>query len=159
MRTQKLLSTLLSAVILAGCGNIKDVAITSCELDSLTPRGFRSVDAVLLVGVHNPAMQMTVEDIGGMLYMDDAPLASFEGDSLVISRHSDDTYKVSGSATLDGAVTVMDFLGAAVQFDIERFSADIRAKVRLRSGVSKEVEMKKVPLSKLFPSSEGKDKI
>lgn len=159
MRMRRILFLLLSAVFLAGCGNVSDIAVTSCELDSLTPRGFRSVDAVLLVGVHNPAMQMTVEDIEGTLYMDGKSLATYVADPVTVLRHSDDVLSVKCSATLDGKVSLLEFLDAAAKFDPARFTADVHAKVRLRKGVSKSIVKKGVPISKFLQSSKENDKI
>ena len=60
MRIRQIVFIVLAAVLLAGCGRLKDIAVTSCALDSLTPRGFRGLDAELLVGINNPALESGV---------------------------------------------------------------------------------------------------
>lgn len=150
MRIRQIVFIVLSAVLLAGCGRLKDIAVTSCALDSLTPRGFRGLDAELLVGINNPALEIGVEDIEGVLYMDGTPVATYTADPLKIQGHTETVYPVKCGAVIDGNLSLMDFLGMAVSFDPERFTTDIHAKVKLHSGVSKAFTLKKIPLSKFM---------
>ena len=55
--------TLLSS----GCMKLKQVSVTSVELDSVNPKGFRAAVVNLNVGVHNPATRITLSDISGEL--------------------------------------------------------------------------------------------
>ena len=55
-------------VCLAGCGKIKDISITSCDIVSISPSGLRSLNGVFLVGIHNPVFKFAVSDIQGTVY-------------------------------------------------------------------------------------------
>ena len=57
---QKLSMILLSATVLclSGCGDIRDIEVTSVQIESIAPNGLRGVYVGLAVGIDNPAFQV-----------------------------------------------------------------------------------------------------
>ena len=76
-----LLAAVLAVTVLlaGGCtlSRIKDISITSVGVKYLVPTSTRSVDAVLRLGVNNPAMPFTVHDLEGLIHQEDKPIAIF----------------------------------------------------------------------------------
>ena len=50
---------------MAGCKDIKDIRVTSVKLESISPRGFKSMDLHISAEVYNPARQVKISEIDG----------------------------------------------------------------------------------------------
>ena len=66
---QKLSFALLcaAALCLSGCGDIRDLEVTSVQVESIYPNGLRGVVVGLAVGIDNPAFQVGLSEIEGTL--------------------------------------------------------------------------------------------
>lgn len=157
MKLRQRIPLLLAALLilfLTGCGGIaqlKNIQVTSVSLDSVTPAGLRAVGATLSVGVENPAMQFTLEDIEGVLYRKGKELVEYTADPVTVRRKSSEVYPVSLTARLAGDSSVLSLLGLSAHFDPEEFTTDVRATVRLKSGAKKKLDFKNIPIKELIP--------
>ena len=68
-RTHKLLIVILVMIsfVLGGCRKVKDISVTSVELEAVSPQGFKGLNVYVAVGIDNPALQIGLEDIQGTL--------------------------------------------------------------------------------------------
>ena len=97
----RILVTVAMLAALASCANYKDIKITSCELESISPRSFTAVDVVLKLGIHNPTVGFTVPDIDGViLYQQRDTAAVFNGGPVTIAKKTDDVYQLPCTARL-----------------------------------------------------------
>lgn len=150
-RVLPLLAVLLMFCV-SGCrgiDKIKDIKVTSWSLKSVVPSGLRSVNAELEVGIDNPAMEFTVGDIEGVLYYKGRPMADYSAEPVTVRGKSAEVYPVSGSARLAGDFSLLDLLSLAGGYDPADFTADLQANVRLKSGISKTIHLKNLPIKSL----------
>ena len=126
---RKHFAILLAAMLIAcGCGKFNDIRITSAKLVSLTPSGLRAVDAVMEVGVDNPAMTFTVAYARGTVYYAGKPLMDYSAQPVTVKRRSSEVYEVNARGTLAGGVSVLSILGMALMGSAlyGRFAASVR---------------------------------
>ena len=149
MMCRKVYCCLLSLALLlaAGCSKVKDISITSFGVESFSPKGLRSADAVLSVGIDNPAFAFTVTEITGVVKFKGEEMASFRTDTVAVDRRCVKVYDVPCSAVLDESVSLGRVLTLLGQGSLEGFTADVDARVRLRNGVAKTLHFKDLDLS------------
>ncbi len=144
------LFAVLALVLLAACAKLQDIKITSCGIESLSPRGFRSMDAVLAVGVDNPTFGFTIQGLDGVVKYRGEEFATYFADTVTIDRKCVRVYDVPCSATLNDNVSLTRVLSLMRKGSLEGFTTDITARVKLRSGVGKVLEFKDLDLRKMM---------
>jgi len=139
----------MAIIMVAGCGKVDDIGITSFDIVSFTPAGLRGVNGVVEIGVHNPAFGFKVMDIAGTIYHNGKEMADFVADDFEVDKKSDSSYKIPGSVTLCTGVSLLTVLGLVNDLDPDDYSIDISARVKAK-GVSKDISRTGVPLSELI---------
>lgn len=143
------MAAVMAMIVMAGCGKIEEISITSFDIVSFTPAGLRGVNGVVAIGVHNPTFGFKVMDIAGTIYHNGKEMADFTADDFEVNRKSDDTYKIPGSVTLSTGVSLFTVLGLVNDLDPSDYSMDITARVKAK-GVSKDISRTGVPLSSMI---------
>ena len=64
-------------LVLSGCAKLSQVSVTSFTLDSVNPKGLRSLSLTASVGVHNPASEITLSEISGEVIISPGERLSF----------------------------------------------------------------------------------
>ena len=142
-------AVLLAAImIVCGCGKFNDIRITSAKLVSLTPSGLRAVDAVMEVGVDNPAMAFTVSYARGTVYYAGQPLLDYSAQPVTVKRRSTGVYEVNARGTLADGVSVLRMLGLAGNIDLNRITVDIDATLKA-GGRKKNISLGNVPVARI----------
>ena len=137
-------------LILGSCAKVKQVGVTSFELDSITPKGLRALTVKMSVGVHNPANEITLSEISGEAVVSGKVIGNVAMAPVVMTARKDSTYKVKADVTLAEGVSVLEVLALAKNKSaIENGTANIYAKAKLKGGPSKKIKMEDVPLKKL----------
>lgn len=137
-------------LILGSCAKVKQVGVTSFELDSITPKGLRALTVKMAVGVHNPANEITLSEISGEAVVSGKVIGNVAMAPVVLTARKDSTYKVKADVTLAEGVSVLEVLALAKNKSaIENGTANIYAKAKLKGGPSKKIKMEDVPLKKL----------
>ena len=137
-------------LILGSCAKVKQVGVTSFELDSITPKGLRALTVKMSVGVHNPANEITLSEISGEAVVSGKVIGNVAIAPVVLTARKDSTYKVKADVTLAEGVSVLEVLALAKNKSaIENGTANIYAKAKLKGGPSKKIKMEDVPLKKL----------
>ncbi|MGN1231957.1 MAG: LEA type 2 family protein [Candidatus Cryptobacteroides sp.] len=146
---RKHFAVLLTAMmIVCGCGKFNDIRITSAKLVSLTPSGLRAVNAVLEVGVDNPAMAFTVAYARGTVYYAGQPLLDYSAQPVTVKRRSSEVYEVNARGTLADGVSVLYILGLAGNIDLNRITVDIDATLKA-GGRKKKISLGNVPVARI----------
>ena len=146
----RLISIAIMVLILGSCAKVKQVGVTSFELDSITPKGLRALTVKMSVGVHNPANEITLSEISGEAVVSGKVIGNVAMAPVVLTARKDSTYKVKADVTLAEGVSVLEVLALAKNKSaIENGTANIYAKAKLKGGPSKKIKMEDVPLKKL----------
>lgn len=135
--------------LLSGCINQKNITVTSFNIDSIKPTGLRSVNGSAKVGVKNAGQEFTVYDITGTVKRKGADFGSFAIDPVTVAGKSEQTYKVSGSASLVSALSVASAISAVLTWDVEDYTIDISCKIKPRGGAARPIVLKDIPASKI----------
>ncbi len=136
--------------MLSSCSKVKDIKVTSCALESYSLRGFRSIDAVLAVGIDNPAFAFTVTDLNGIVKYKGEDFATYKADTVSVQKKSARVYDVPCSATLSDGVTLARLLSILKAGNLEGFTTDVVAKVKLRGGAGKTLRINDLDLQELM---------
>lgn len=140
---------IVAAVLMLGsCGSISDIKPTSFEIKSLRPNGFRAVDAVVSVGIHNPFMKFNVEDGTGVVYDKGMELCSLTILPFEVAK-TDDVYSLDCTLKLSDDVSLLTIMSLVANYNPDDITIDVSATVRA-IGINKKIVRKGLPLSKLM---------
>lgn len=152
-RLVKYILILLGAAVLmlTGCARYTDIRPTSFKLESVSLHGLRSVDLEMSVGVHNPAGQLSFSDINAEVEHSGKVIGRLTLAPFVLMPKSDTVYRLQGRADLANELSVIQALAYVKRPELlNEAKLDVTARVRLKSGVSKRVTYKDVPVEKLL---------
>ena len=138
----------LTMLTLTGCNKIneiKNIKMTGCSLESVTPVGMKGIKAQLAVGIDNPSMKFTVSDIHGTVYYQDSELIHYTAEPITVDKHCSAVCPVTCSGTVADKVSVSKLLSLLINSNIEDYTVDINARLELKR-VSKSIKIKKKPL-------------
>lgn len=136
--------------VFPGCSKVKDIKITSCGLESYSLKGLRSVDAVLAIGIDNPAFAFTVTQIDGLVKYNGEDFATYTADTVAVAKKCSKVYDLPCSATLSDGVSLGKILSIAKNGGLEGFTTDITAKVKLKSGAGTTLKFKDLDLKEMM---------
>ena len=132
------IGALFLAVLLGlwGCdiAKIKDLSVTSVGVKYLIPTSTRSMDAVLLLGLDNPSISFTVQDVSGVVKHYDREIARFTAGELPVQARSVQVYELPCTAVLSDNVSLLDLLAIAARRSMDGLTADVKLRVSLRGG-------------------------
>lgn len=143
---------LLACAVLSGCSGlskVKDIKVTSCGLESYSLKGLRSVDAVLAVGIDNPTFAFKVMDVSGTVKYNGEDFATYTADTVSVEKKCSKVYDLPCSATLSDGVSLKQLMQIAKKGNLEGFTTDVTATVKLRSGAGKTFKFKNIDLNEL----------
>lgn len=150
-KAYRLISIAFMVLLLGSCAKVKQVDVTSFELDSVTPRGLRALTLTMSVGVHNPVNEITLSEISGEAVLSGKVIGNVAVDPVVLTARKDTSYTVKADLTLAEGVSVFEVLALAKDRSaIENGTANVYAKAKLKGGPSKKIKMEDVPLKKLL---------
>lgn len=138
--------TVIMTVCLAGCGKIKDISITSCDIVSISPSGLRSLNGVFLVGIHNPVFKFAVSDIQGTVYHKGTAIIDFTANGFEVQKKSDDKHRISGIAELRPEISLLSALALLKDLNADSYTVDVSARVKAE-GIKMTISRKGMPLS------------
>jgi len=137
MKFFRKIALLLAAVaVFAACdvAKIKDLSVTSVGVKYLVPTSSRSMDAVLLLGLDNPSISFTVQDVSGVVKHYDREIAQFTAGELPVQAKSVQVYELPCTAVLSDKVSLLDLLAIAARRSMEGLTADVKLRVSLKGG-------------------------
>lgn len=132
----KLLVLAAMCVAAASCGvsKVKDIKVNSFDVKYITPTSARSLDAVLLVGIHNPAMSLVVSGLEGTIKYGNRDIAVVQAGTIPLEKKSDKVYEVPCTASLVDGVSLLTLFPIFAQQSPQNLSADVHLHVALKGG-------------------------
>lgn len=141
-------------LLLPGCARLKQIRIVSCGVESVSMRGMRGVSAVISVSADNPAATLSLSGIEGTVYVGNDVLGSFTAGSVVLAGKSVSENSVPVDFTLDRSVSFMEILTLLRTMDLDSVTMDISFRAKVKGGVSKKMELKRIPASRLVSGND-----
>ena len=130
------LALLLTLVAVSGCAvtKIREIRMTSVGVKYIVPTSSRSMDAVLLLGIDNPSISFTAQDVTGVVKQDGREIAHFTAGQLPVQGKSMQVYELPCTASLVDRVSLLDLLAIAARRSMDGMTADVKLRVSLRGG-------------------------
>ena len=150
-----MLILLLSVMLLAlsGCKsvrNVKNISVSSVKVEAIAPQGLQGINVFLAIGIDNPAMQITLENINGALKYSGKVLGRVSVDPFTLQARSAEIYHLRAFVTLGEDATLKDLLMLADMTKLQECMVDVSATPRLKSGLGAPINLKDIPLKKLL---------
>lgn len=155
MRNRSIISllALFALLVFASACNykkLKEIRATSWNLESVSLRGLRSLEAKLALELDNPATKVTLKDISGILYYNGEPFVNYSvADPLTVDAKSTKTYHCLCILELDESKSILDLLSTLPSLSTENLVTDISATAKVH-GFSKSLSFKKVPVKRFM---------
>ena len=123
-----------AALLLAGCGasKLKDISLTSVGVCYVVPTSSRSMDAKLLLGIDNPAMAFTVQEVTGTIRYNQKEIAHFITGPVSLEARSQQEYELPCTVTLAEGASLLDILILASKRSLEGLKADVDLQAALK---------------------------
>ena len=145
------LLALFVATLLAvsGCGvsKIRQIRVTSVGVKYVVPTSSRSVDGVLLLGIDNPSISFTAQDVQGVVKSYGRELARFTAGELPVQARSVQVYELPCTAALSEKVSLLDLLAFASKRSMEGMTVDVKLRVSLGRGKGTTLTFNDIDLS------------
>ena len=126
---------LLAAALLAvsGCGvsKIREIRVTSVGVKYVVPTSARSLDGVLLLGIDNPSLSFTAQDVEGVVKYYGREMARFTAGQLPVQARSMQVYELPCSAALSEKMSLLDLLAIGAKRSVEGMTVDVKLRVGL----------------------------
>ena len=157
MKRIHILALVLCCLLLAGCkgGSFKDIKVTSARIISIVPEGLTDLNALIEVGVHNPTVALEITNMIGMARFEDMNMLSVSADQLIVEGHSDKEYQIPLRGHIEEGFNpfrLLRLLGDEASLD--DVTVSFKARVALRGGLGKNIEMVDIPILSLLNLSE-----
>ena len=140
---------------LTGCGKVKDITVTSVQIESIAPQGLKGINVYMAVGIDNPAFQIALEDIHGALKHSGKVLGRVAMDPIVLQRKSAEIYHMKAFVSLGEDARLRDLLMLTDMDKLYECTVDVSAVPRLKSGLGAPIHLKDIPLKKLLEEDEN----
>jgi hypothetical protein len=120
----------------SGCAvtKIRDIRLTNVGVKYIVPTSSRSLDAVLLLGIDNPSISFTAQDVTGVVKQYGRELGKFTAGQLPVQAKSVQVYELPCTVALSEKVSLLDLLAIAAHRSMEGLTADVKLRVSLKGG-------------------------
>ena len=139
-----------ATLCLSGCGDIRDLEVTSVQVESVAPNGLRGVNVWLAVGIDNPAFQVGLSEIEGSLKLSGKVLGRMTMDPFTLQARSAEIYHLRTSLNIEQGVTLTEILALMDMETLNKCMVDVSVKATLKGGVSKRLNFNDIPLTDLL---------
>ena len=131
-----ILALVAGLLSVSGCAvtKIREIRITSVGVKYIVPTSSRSLDAVLLLGIDNPSISFTAQDVSGVVKQYGRELGRFTAGQLPIQGKSVQVYELPCTVALSEKVSLLDLLAIAARRSMEGMTVDVKLRVSLRGG-------------------------
>ena len=137
LRKIGIVAALLAGLLaVSGCAvtKIREIRITSVGVKYIVPTSSRSLDAVLLLGLDNPSISFTAQDVSGVVKQYGRELGKFTAGQLPIQAKSVQVYELPCTVALSEKVSLLDLLAIAARRSMEGMTVDVKLRVSLKGG-------------------------
>lgn len=149
-RSVRIILFAAALLTLSGCVNkFKQVKITSAAIESLSPSGMKRFDAVVALGIDNPAPSFNIMNLKADVRKDTVAILHLTGENVAVQGKSSKVYRVPVTAEIDPSVSLLQLAIMARNFNPELYVVDLSAKAMV-AGVGKNLVYNDIPLSSLL---------
>lgn len=151
-----ILTIVTTIVSLSGCGGIKkleDMKVTSAAVRNVMPDGLRAVKLELAVGVDNPGTQVSLSEISCSFKHSGKVLGNVVVDPFTLHARSEETYDLKANVSLSETTSLFDLGKLLDKAVLDEATVDFSAIVKLKSGVSRKLDYKDIPVKKLLETA------
>ena len=130
------LALVAGLLAVSGCAvtKIRDIRLTNVGVKYIVPTSSRSLDAVLLLGIDNPSISFTAQDVSGVVKQYGRELGKFTAGQLPVQAKSVQVYELPCTVALSEKVSLLDLLAIAAHRSMEGLTADVKLRVSLKGG-------------------------
>lgn len=124
---------LSAALLISGCTRVNDIRIDSCNVESLSVKGFKGLSCVLALDVYNPAGNFYFSDIVGRVYLKNVHIADFSAEPVALPARSSGVVKISSDLSLNSGASlagIMSMLPGLKFKDMDDVTVDLSVRVR-----------------------------
>jgi len=131
-----------------GIAKVKDIKIDSFDVKYITPTSARSLDAVLLVGIHNPSTNIIISGLEGTVKYAGREIAVVQAGTIPLEKKSDKVYEIPCTASLVDGVSLLTLFPIFAMQSPQDLSADVRLRVALKSGAGTDLVFNDLTIAK-----------
>ena len=130
------LALVAGLLAVSGCAvtKIRDIRLTNVGVKYIVPTSSRSLDAVLLLGIDNPSISFTAQDVSGVVKQYGRELGKFTAGQLPVQAKSVQVYELPCTVALSEKVSLLDLLAIAAHRSMQGLTADVKLRVSLKGG-------------------------
>ena len=130
------LALVAGLLAVSGCAvtKIRDIRLTNVGVKYIVPTSSRSLDAVLLLGIDNPSISFTAQDVSGVVKQYGREIGKFTAGQLPVQAKSVQVYELPCTVALSEKVSLLDLLAIAAHRSMEGLTADVKLRVSLKGG-------------------------
>ena len=149
-RSIRIILLLAALICLSGCvSKFKQIKITSVSLESVNPVGLKNYDAVVALGIDNPAPSFNIMNLNADVRRDTVPVIHLKGENVAVAGRSSKVYRVPVSVQIDSAVSLLRLAVLARNFKAEDYKVDLSARAVV-GGVGKNLSFTDLSLADLM---------
>ena len=151
-RRIRIISLLLIAMtlMLSGCASFKKIRPVSAKVESVMPSGLKSVVLNLAVEIDNPAPEMALSDIEGVVSRSGKVLGRVVLDPFILEAKTLEKYHLRATITLDQGASLFDVMSLVNQKALDECFVDVYFKATYKKCVSKKMSYENLPLRSLM---------
>ena len=136
-----------------GCStirNVKNIKILGGSVSQVTPLGLHGLKAVLDLKVENPAMQLGLSDVTGVVRYKGEPIVNLQAEPVVVNGRTTAVYSLPCSANLSEGLSLMKVVGMLSDYNMDDLKIDLTLRLKLKSGLSAPLKFKNISVSKML---------
>jgi len=128
---------------------MKNVKITSFELESVSLCGLREVNTVININIDNPSIQFSINDLNAVLKYGGQECMIFEGSRIDVDAKSNKNYRVLVHGRLCDNFNPFVILGLLQSQDFEQCTLDLSGTAQA-AGLKKKLSYKDICVKDLL---------
>ncbi|MGM9786712.1 MAG: hypothetical protein ACI3ZS_07735 [Candidatus Cryptobacteroides sp.] len=149
--------TLLAAIVsaaLAMCScSLTKITVSDVALQRISPKGMKAVSVQVGATFNNPARQVTVSDIVGVVNYNGKVLGTVVAEPFEIAPRTSARNSIKAEIALSPETSVMEVIKLAASSDaIAACTVDISLKIKQKGSAALALKKKGIPLSELLNS-------
>ena len=142
------------AICLSGCSKVKDIKVTSMQVEDVKFRNFTSVNVFLAVGIDNPAFEVQLSEIQGSLKLSGKVLGRVAIDPFLLHGHSAEMYHLKALVSIEPGVSLTEIMQLLDSETLKKCMVDASARATVKGGLSTVLNFNDIPVKDLLETSQ-----
>ena len=126
---------LVLCLLMSGCSGLnrlRNIRVTSAELESASPRGFRSLAGTVLLGIESPEGYTEFFDTEGYISRLGVKIGTFDVEPVILDAGGSQSCRLFVTVSLMPDISVMEVLSLMSDFNLNDYTLDLKTMVRFR---------------------------